>query len=122
VCNGGGVLHLYDHFAAGVKRALPQARVGGPHVTDPETSDAYAAWLAMGSPQPPGAEQIITLHAAAEVRAARRDLAVEAGASAKLSVSLPRHSVKLIEFFFRPQPTAATAQHPGVRSYAAKPP
>jgi xylan 1,4-beta-xylosidase len=26
---------LYDHFAAGVKRALPQARVGGPHVTDP---------------------------------------------------------------------------------------
>lgn len=26
---------LYDHFAAGVKRALPRARVGGPHVTDP---------------------------------------------------------------------------------------
>jgi xylan 1,4-beta-xylosidase len=26
---------LYDHFAAAVKRALPQARVGGPHVTDP---------------------------------------------------------------------------------------
>ncbi len=26
---------LYDHFAAGVKRALPVARVGGPHVTDP---------------------------------------------------------------------------------------
>lgn len=26
---------FYDHFAAGVKRALPNARVGGPHVTDP---------------------------------------------------------------------------------------
>ena len=26
---------LYDHFTAAVKRALPQARVGGPHVTDP---------------------------------------------------------------------------------------
>ncbi len=26
---------LYDHFAAGVKRALPHARVGGPHVTSP---------------------------------------------------------------------------------------
>jgi xylan 1,4-beta-xylosidase len=26
---------LYDHFAAAVKRALPKARVGGPHVTDP---------------------------------------------------------------------------------------
>src|SRR5688572_5005621 len=27
--------NLYDHFAAAVKRALPNARVGGPHVTDP---------------------------------------------------------------------------------------
>jgi xylan 1,4-beta-xylosidase len=26
---------LYDHFAVAVKRALPKARVGGPHVTDP---------------------------------------------------------------------------------------
>jgi xylan 1,4-beta-xylosidase len=26
---------LYDHFTAAVKRALPEARVGGPHVTDP---------------------------------------------------------------------------------------
>ncbi len=26
---------LYDHFAAGVKSVLPNARVGGPHVTDP---------------------------------------------------------------------------------------
>ena len=26
---------LYDHFAAAVKRALPRARVGGPHTTDP---------------------------------------------------------------------------------------
>ena len=26
---------LYDHFAAGVKSVLPEARVGGPHVTDP---------------------------------------------------------------------------------------
>lgn len=28
-------LMLYDHAAAGVKRALPTARVGGPHVTPP---------------------------------------------------------------------------------------
>jgi xylan 1,4-beta-xylosidase len=26
---------LYDHFTAAMKRALPRARVGGPHVTDP---------------------------------------------------------------------------------------
>jgi xylan 1,4-beta-xylosidase len=26
---------LYDHFVAGVRRALPRARVGGPHTTDP---------------------------------------------------------------------------------------
>lgn len=26
---------LYDHFSVAVKRALPNARVGGPHVTDP---------------------------------------------------------------------------------------
>ena len=26
---------LYDHFSVAVKRALPKARVGGPHVTDP---------------------------------------------------------------------------------------
>jgi xylan 1,4-beta-xylosidase len=26
---------LYDHFTAAMKRALPKARVGGPHVTDP---------------------------------------------------------------------------------------
>ena len=26
---------MYDHFAAAVKRVLPTARVGGPHVTDP---------------------------------------------------------------------------------------
>jgi xylan 1,4-beta-xylosidase len=26
---------MYDHFAAAVKRALPKARVGGPHTTDP---------------------------------------------------------------------------------------
>ena len=26
---------LYDHFSAAVKHALPKARVGGPHVTDP---------------------------------------------------------------------------------------
>jgi len=34
---------LYDHFAAGVKRALPEARVGGPHVTDPgwRNGDAF---------------------------------------------------------------------------------
>jgi xylan 1,4-beta-xylosidase len=32
---------LYDHTAAGLKRALPRARIGGPHVTGP--ADAGAA-------------------------------------------------------------------------------
>lgn len=34
---------LYDHFTAAVKRALPEARVGGPHVTDPgwKNGDAF---------------------------------------------------------------------------------
>ncbi|MDX1674169.1 MAG: hypothetical protein R3314_05130, partial [Longimicrobiales bacterium] len=36
-------LKLYDHAAAGVKRALPTARVGGPHVTppNPERTQRY---------------------------------------------------------------------------------
>lgn len=31
---------LYDHAAAGLKKALPEARIGGPHTTDPMNKDA----------------------------------------------------------------------------------
>lgn len=39
----GEFFKLYDHFAIGVKRVLPNARVGGPHVTDPgwKNGDAF---------------------------------------------------------------------------------
>ncbi len=38
-------LRLYDHTAAGVKAALPQARVGGPSVTDPAYGRRSAEYL-----------------------------------------------------------------------------
>jgi xylan 1,4-beta-xylosidase len=84
---------------------LPALRTGAhsiEHTIDDSSGNAYTAWLAMGSPQPPTADQITQLHAAAEMQAVTRSFTAVDGA-AQLNVSLPRQSVKLIEIVFRPQ-------------------
>jgi xylan 1,4-beta-xylosidase len=69
---------------------------------DETSGNAYTAWLAMGSPQPPSADAIAELHAAAEMKVARHHLAVAPDGTARLAVSLPRQSVKLVEIVLRP--------------------
>jgi hypothetical protein len=58
----------------------------------------------MGSPQPPSADQIGALHAAAQMKATRHDLAVATDGTARLAMSLPRQSVKLLEILLRAAP------------------
>jgi xylan 1,4-beta-xylosidase len=69
---------------------------------DENSGNAYTAWLAMKSPQPPSAEQIAKLHAAAMMRPVPRDITRTSAGQAKLRVVLPRHSVKLIEIDLAP--------------------
>ncbi len=67
------------------------------YTIDEVSGNAYTAWLAMGSPQPPSTDQIEKLHAAAEMRPLQRELTVSSKGSVQLNVTLPRQSVKLIE-------------------------
>ncbi|MEO8019606.1 MAG: beta-xylosidase [Pseudomonadota bacterium] len=64
---------------------------------DEHSGNAYTAWLAMGSPQPPTAEQIAKLHAAAKMQAVARKVMRTSAGNVQLKLSLPRQSVKLIE-------------------------
>ncbi len=70
------------------------------HITeqriDEGHSNAYTAWLEMGSPQEPTEEQIKNLHAAAEI--AERPLGQQSTSTGPLSldISLPRQSVSLV--------------------------
>jgi xylan 1,4-beta-xylosidase len=64
---------------------------------DEHSGNAYAAWLAMGSPQPPSAEQIAKLHAAAKMHGVARELTRTSAGDARLLTVLPRQSVKLVE-------------------------
>ncbi len=64
---------------------------------DETSANAFTAWLAMGSPQPPSPAQIAKLHAAAKMRAVPRELTGISRGKAQIPVVLPRHSVKLIE-------------------------
>jgi xylan 1,4-beta-xylosidase len=67
------------------------------YAIDENSGNAYTAWLAMGSPQPPTADQIAKLHAAAAMRPVQRDLGTTSKGDIQVEVSLPRQSVKLIE-------------------------
>jgi xylan 1,4-beta-xylosidase len=80
--------------------SLPDAGKGAravEYTIDEKSGNAYAAWLAMGSPQTPTAGQIAKLHAAAKMRAVPRSLTKISAGNAQLNVTLPRQSVKLIE-------------------------
>jgi len=74
------------------------------YTIDENSGNAFPAWLAMGSPQPPNTEQVAALHMAAAMRIVRRDFATAHDGTASLAVSLPRQSVKLIEIILRPPP------------------
>lgn len=64
---------------------------------DEYSGNAYTAWLAMGSPQPPSVEQVAKLHAAAKMRAVPRGITRGSSGAAELRLRLPRQSVKLVE-------------------------
>ena len=64
---------------------------------DETSGNSYSAWLAMGSPQSPSAEQIARLHAASKMPAIVRKLSRTSAGDAQLRLTLPRQSVKLIE-------------------------
>ncbi|MEO7597820.1 MAG: beta-xylosidase [Opitutus sp.] len=70
---------------------------------DEKSGNAYTAWLAMGSPQPPTAEQITQLKAASEMPRVTKKFAATTDGNARLRISLSRQSVKLIEVFLRPK-------------------
>jgi len=69
---------------------------------DEHSGNAYTAWLAMGSPQPPNADQVAKLHAAAQLHAAPRELTRTSAGKAQLGLVMPRQSVKLIEIDLAP--------------------
>ncbi|MEO8064443.1 MAG: beta-xylosidase [Pseudomonadota bacterium] len=64
---------------------------------DEHSGNAYTAWLEMGSPQSPTAAQIARLHAAATIHPVARNLKRTPAGEARLELTLPRQSVKLIE-------------------------
>jgi len=64
---------------------------------DQNSGNAYTAWVAMGSPQTPTADQIARLHAAAKMQPIARELSRTSKGKLQLELSLPRQSVKLIE-------------------------
>jgi xylan 1,4-beta-xylosidase len=71
---------------------------------DETSGNAYTAWLAMGSPPAPSADQVARLHAAAEMKVERHDIEVGPDGTARLAVTLPRQSVKLIDVVLRRAP------------------
>jgi xylan 1,4-beta-xylosidase len=86
--------------------ALPDTARGARAVEysiDQQSGNAYTAWLDMGSPQTPTAEQIASLHAAARMRATPRALTWNAAGDAAVRLVMPRQSVKLIEIELAPR-------------------
>lgn len=67
------------------------------YAIDDVSGNAYSAWLAMGSPQPPTAAQIEKLHAAATMKPVARTFTKSASGELQLETSLPRQSVKLFD-------------------------
>lgn len=71
---------------------------------DEHAGNAYSAWLAMGSPQAPTAEQVARLHAAARLTPATREPVRRRRGALELELRLPRQSVKLIEIDWSRRP------------------
>lgn len=73
------------------------------YAIDESSGNSYTAWLAMGSPQAPTAEQIAKLHAAARMRPVQHEIKRTSAGGALLRLTLPRQSVKLIEVDLAPR-------------------
>jgi xylan 1,4-beta-xylosidase len=86
----------------GLPRSAKRARAVE-YSIDETSGNSYSAWLAMGSPQPPTAEQVAKLQAASKMGAVARDLVRTSSGNAQLTVVLPRQSVKLIEIELGPK-------------------
>jgi xylan 1,4-beta-xylosidase len=84
----------------GVKGALTESE----YLVDKAHSNAYAAWLKMGSPAHPDAQQKAALVKAAELEETVRDraLAVKDG-EAVVALTLARQGVALIRLKVRPE-------------------
>lgn len=82
--------------------ALPPGTRATEYAIDETSGNAYTAWVAMGEPQSPTAEQIAALHKASEMMRTTRELSARNG-KAELRVALPRQSVKLLEIPLRPR-------------------
>src|SRR5262249_32695988 len=101
------VWHYHDDDVAGPAAQVSLAIVGlGATVqrsrlqhyrVDGEHSNAYAAWLKMGSPQPPSAAQYAQLEAASALAAVDAPSRIDVAAGrAKVDLTLPRQAVSLI--------------------------
>ena len=62
------------------------------------SSNAHTAFLEMGKPQPPSPEQIAELRAAARLKTEKVGEVVAAAGQPLLTVTLPAHSVCLLQF------------------------
>lgn len=91
-----------DLPAAAAEVKLDVAGVGGRSVKvteyrmDGEHSNAYAAWLKMGSPQQPTATQVNELKKASELAVVRSENGTVTNGMISLTTSLPRQGVGLI--------------------------
>jgi xylan 1,4-beta-xylosidase len=81
---------------SGLPRAGRNARAVE-YSIDETSGNAYSAWVAMGSPQPPSPSQIAQLHAAARLQAVPRKITRTTAGNMQLELLLPRQSVKLVE-------------------------
>ncbi len=61
------------------------------------SSNAYTAFLEMGKPQPPNADQIAALHAAGRLKTEKMSDFVADGGNGEFAVILPAHSVCLLQ-------------------------
>jgi len=91
-----------DLPAAAAEVHLQVAGVGGKRVkvteyrVDADHSNAYAAWLKMGSPQEPTAAQVEALRKASELAVVRSGNEPVVGGSVSLKTELPRQGVGLL--------------------------
>jgi xylan 1,4-beta-xylosidase len=101
--------------------ALPPAFTSNASVThtrvDEEHGNAYAVWVAQGSPEPPSASQRAELQAAMEPVVLSRQVVSAAGAALSLSFDLPRFGLSLLTLEPAPE---ATTQAPAVASRAGE--
>jgi xylan 1,4-beta-xylosidase len=77
--------------------ALPAGATATVRTIDEHSGNAYTAWLAMGSPQSPGADEIAALHAASAMVPVEQPLRPGGNGTVSLPVSLARQSVMLVE-------------------------